>query len=128
MVAIAGCELRGRCQPSLGPFGDHEENDADENDETDRRIDARQIVALGQIVDELAEAAEIDQILDADYVDQRENQPEPDADKNRRQRGRKQDLPELLRRRKLETAANIDEHASRRGEALNGLENDWRQA
>ena len=58
----------------------------------DRRIGAGQVVALGEIVDQLAEAAEIDQELDADDVDQGEDQAEPDADENGRQRRREQDL------------------------------------
>ena len=70
---------------------------ADQDHEADRRVGARQVVALGELVDELAEAAEIDQELDADDVDQREDQPEPQADEDRRQRRREQDLPELLR-------------------------------
>ena len=40
----------------------------------------RQVVALGKIVDELSEPAEIDQELDPDHVDQGEDQAEPHAD------------------------------------------------
>ena len=39
-----------------------------------RRVHGGQVVALGQIVDQLAEAAEVDQELDADHVDEREDQ------------------------------------------------------
>ena len=67
-------------------------HDADQDDEADRRVGPGQIVALGELVDELAEAAEIDQELDADDVDQREDQAEPHADEDGRQRGGKQDL------------------------------------
>ena len=43
------------------------------------------------------ESAEVDQELDADDVDHREDEPEPQADEHRGQRRRQQDLPELLR-------------------------------
>ena len=43
------------------------------------------------------EAAEVDQELDADDVDHREDEAEPQADEDRRQRRRQQDLAELLR-------------------------------
>ncbi len=70
---------------------------ADQNDKADRGIGAWEIVAFGQFVDELAEAAEVDQEFDADDVDQREDQAELNADKDGRQRRREQDFPELLR-------------------------------
>src|ERR1043166_4641412 len=65
-----------RSQPSLNSVGEKEEHDADQDDEADRRVGAGQVVALGKIVDELAEAAEIDQELNADDVDQREDHAE----------------------------------------------------
>src|ERR1700752_1057286 len=91
-TGFAACVSAGRSQPSLGPFRGHEEHDADENDEANRGIDAGEVVTLGKLVDQLSEAAEIDQKLDADDVDQCEDQPEPDTDKNRRQCRGKQDL------------------------------------
>src|SRR5438067_10940690 len=69
-------------EPSLDPFGDDKENDADEDDEADRRIGARQVVALGQFVYQLTEPAKIDEELDADYIDQGKNQAESHADEN----------------------------------------------
>ena len=53
---------------------------------------------------------------------------EPNADEDRRQRGGKVNLPELLGRREAETAPDIDEHAPRTGEAFERLEDDRRQA
>src|SRR6476620_4289543 len=85
-----------RSQPSLESFGENEDADADQDHEADRRIGAGKIVAFGKLVDELAKAAEIDQELDAHDIDQRENQPEPHADKDRRQRRRKQIFQDLL--------------------------------
>ena len=38
------------------------------------------------------------------------------------------DLPELLRRRELEAAADVDQHAARAGEPLDGLQDHGRQA
>ena len=93
-------------------------HDADQDHEADRRIGSGEIVALGQLVDELPEPAEIDQELDADDVDQREDQPEPHADEDGRQRRREQYLPELLRGREVEAAPDIDQHAPRAGKAL----------
>src|SRR5580658_9093946 len=107
MLAVR--ELTGRSQPSLGPFGYHKENYADENDKADRRIHAWQIVTFGKIVDELAQPAEIDQEFDCDHVDQCKHQSEPDADKDRQQRRGKQDFPELLRWCQLQTAPDIDQ-------------------
>src|SRR5262249_40900530 len=122
-TARAGRTLSaGRSQPSLDPFRRHEEQEAHQNDQADRRIGAGEIVTLGKIVDQLAESAEIDQELDADHVDQRENQPEAHADKDRGQGGWKQDLPELLRRRELEAFADVDQHTARAGESFDGLE------
>src|SRR5262249_1548466 len=72
-----------RSEPSFDPFGEHEEQHADQDHETDRRIGAGQVVALGELVDELAEAAEIDQELDPHDVDEREDHAELDADEDR---------------------------------------------
>ena len=104
-----------------------EHADADQDHEADRRIGSGQIVALGKLVDKLAEPAEIDQELDPDDVDEREDQPEPQAHEDRRQRRRKQDLPELLRGREIEAPAHIDQHAPRAGEPFQRLEDDRRK-
>src|SRR5262245_66131441 len=92
-----------RSEPSLQPLGEHEHANAHQDHETDRRVRSRKIVALGKLIDKLAKAAEIDQKFDADDVDERENQTEPQSHEDGRQRGGKQDLPELLRRRPIET-------------------------
>src|SRR5581483_11393018 len=88
-----------RSQPSFEPLRKHEDADADQNYEADRRIGAGEVIALRELVDELAEPAEIDQELDAYDVDQRKDQTQPQANEDGRQRGRKQNLPELLRAR-----------------------------
>ena len=95
---------------------------AHQDHEADRGIGAGEVVALGEIVDELAEPAEIDQEFDADDVDQREDQPELEADEDRRQRRGEQDFPEHLPRRELEAAADIDQHAAGARQALDGLQ------
>src|SRR5215470_5730614 len=94
----------GRSQPSLEPVGEKEEHDADQDDEADRRVGAGEVVALREIVDELAESAEIDQELDADDVDQRKDHAEPQAHEDGRERGRKQDFPEQLELSEIEAA------------------------
>src|SRR6202011_5986160 len=109
------------------PAGDGEEAHAYQNDETDRRVGSREIVTLGELVDELPESAEVDEKLDADDVDQREDEPEPDADEHAGQRRGKQDLPELLGLRELEAAPDVDQYPSRAGEPLDGLEDDGGQ-
>src|SRR5450755_2084993 len=97
-------------QPSLEPFGAGEEDDAGRDDEADRTVGSGQVVAFGELVDQLAEAAEIDQEFDADDVDHGEDEPQSQTDEYRGQRGRQQDLPELLRWRQAKTAADVDEH------------------
>src|SRR3954465_4705396 len=82
-----------RSEPSFDPFGADEKQHADQDHEADRRVSPRQIVALGELVDELAEAAEIDKEFDADDVDERKDHAEPHADEDGWQRGRKQDFP-----------------------------------
>ena len=47
--------------------------------------------------------------------------------KMRRQRRRQQDLPELLRRRELEAAADVDQHRPRAGEPFERLQDHRRQ-
>ena len=88
-----------RPQPSLDPFGEVEENDRDQDHEQDSAVGPGKVVPLGELVDELTEATEVDQELDADDVDHRENEAEAQAHEDRRQRRRQQNLPELLRRR-----------------------------
>ena len=119
--------LIDRSQPSFGLFQRHEEHHAHQDHETDRRIGAGKVVALGKFVDELAEPAEIDQEFDADDIDQREDQSQPQADEDRRQGGRKQDLPELLSGIEIETAPNIYQHLAGAGNAFDGLQNHRRQ-
>src|SRR4029079_12858377 len=115
-----------RRQPSLDPFGDDEETDADCDHEADRRVERRLVVSLGEVGDQLAEAAEVDQVLDADDVDQREDEPETDANEDGREGRRQQDLRELLRRREIEAAADVDQHAARASEAFDGFEDHRR--
>src|SRR5215510_4400027 len=67
-----------RSEPSFDPFGEHEEQHADQDHEADRCVGAGQVVAFGQLVDELAEPAEIDEKLDADDVDEGEDHAELD--------------------------------------------------
>ena len=43
-----------RSEPSFDPFGADEEQHADQDHEADRRVGPGQIVALGELVDELA--------------------------------------------------------------------------
>src|SRR5579885_3907481 len=100
-------QLIDRSQPSLDALQRHEESDAYQDNEEDRRIGAGEVVSFGKVVDELAETAGIDEELDADDVDQREDQSEPHADEDRRQRGGKQDLPELLGAGQVEAPAHI---------------------
>ena len=83
-----------RSQPSLEPLRQDEHADTDQDHEADRRVGAGKIVALGQLVDELAEPAEIDQKLDTDDVDSAKISPSRTSDEDRRQRRRKQNLPE----------------------------------
>src|ERR1700730_12059800 len=92
-----------RAEPSLQALSEDEHGNAHQDHETDRRVGSRKIVALGKLVDKLAKPAEIDQKFDADDIDERENQTEPQSYEDGRQRGGKQDLPELLRRRQIET-------------------------
>src|SRR5438309_7530678 len=113
-----------RSEPSLQPLSEDEHANAYQDHETDRRVGSRKIVALGKLVDKLAKAAEIDQKFDADDIDERENQTEPQSYEDGRQRGGKQDLPELLPRRQIETLAHVDQHAPRGGKALERLEDD----
>src|SRR5258708_2252639 len=80
-----------RPQPSLEPLAQIEEADADQNDEEDRAVHSRNLEALREIGDELTEAAEIDQELDADDVDEGEDQAEPEAVADRRDRRREHD-------------------------------------
>ena len=49
-----------RSQPSLEPSGQIEEHDARQDYEADRAIHPRKIVTLGELVDQLPEAAEVD--------------------------------------------------------------------
>src|SRR5436190_14388122 len=88
-----------RSEPSFDPFGADEEQYADQDHEADRRVGPGKIIALGELVDELTESAEVDQELDADDVDQREDHAEPHADENSRQRRWNQDFPVELRGR-----------------------------
>src|SRR6266576_3154597 len=97
----------GPRQPSLDPLNDDEEDDAHQNDEADRGIGAGQVVTLGEVVDELAEAAEIDQEFDTNHIDQRKDQSELEAGEDRRQRGWKLDFQKHLQRGELETASDI---------------------
>src|SRR6478752_8234815 len=117
-----------RSEPSLQPLSEDEHANAHQDHETDRRIGSRKIVALGKLVDKLTKATEIDQKFDADDIDEREDQTEPQSYEDGRQRGGKQDLPELLRRRQIETLAHVDQHASRGGKPLERLEDDGGQA
>src|SRR5215211_570793 len=114
--------LIDRPEPSLQPFQNDEDADAHQNNEADRGIGAGQIIALGKLVDELAEPAEIDQELDADDVDQSEDQSEPQANEDGGQRGRKEYLPELLRAGEVKAAPDIDQHAAGAGETFERLE------
>ena len=84
-------------QPSLEAFGEIEEHDRHQDHEQDRSVRAGQVVALGELVDELAEAAEVDQELDADDIDHREDEAEPQTHENGWQGGGQQDHAELLR-------------------------------
>src|SRR5215213_9612866 len=97
----------GRSQPFFYSVGDEEEEDADEDDEANRRVSARQVIAFRKIVDELAEPAEVDQELDADDVDQREDHAETHPDENGRQGSRKVYFPEQLHFVELEAAPDI---------------------
>src|SRR2546428_5897907 len=61
-----GAALRrssGSTEPSLDSFGEQEESDTHQDHEKDRGVHRRQVIALGQLVDELPEAAEVDQEL-----------------------------------------------------------------
>src|SRR5215469_3786024 len=117
-----------RSEPSLQPLGQDEHANAHQDHETDRGVRSRKIVALGKLIDKLAKAAEIDQKLDTDDIDERKNQTESQSYEDGRQRGGKQDLPELLRRRQIETPAHVDQHAPRGGKALERLEDDGSEA
>src|SRR5213078_1582174 len=104
-----------RSEPSLQPLGEDEHANAHQDHETDRGVRSFKIVALGKLIDKLAKAAEIDQ---------RENQTESQPYEDGRQRGGKQNLPELLRRCEIETPAHVDQHAPRGGKSLERLEDD----
>src|SRR6185437_8337229 len=78
--------------------------------------------ALGQLVDQLAEAAEINQELHTDDIDHREDQAQPQTDEDRWQGRRQQDLAKLLRRREPEASTDVDQHLPRPREALQRLE------
>src|SRR5262245_7131725 len=113
-----------RSEPSLQSLGEDEHANAHQDHETDRGVRSCKIVALGELVDKLAKAAEIDQKFDADDIDERKNQSESQSYEDGRQRGGKQNLPELLRRRQIETPTHIDQHAPCGGKALKCLEDD----
>src|SRR5919201_53482 len=117
-----------RSEPSLQPLGQDEHANAYQDHETDRGVRSCKIVALGKLIDKLAEAAEIDQKFDADDIDERENQTESQPYEDGRQCGGKQNLPELLRRRQIETPAHVDQHAPCGGKALECLEDDGSEA
>ena len=126
-AARSRCHVPGRSHRSIRSVTS-KNTIAGQDHEQDRAVGAGQVVALGELVDELAEAAEVDQELDADDVDHREDEPEPQADEDRRQRRRQQDLAELLRRRELEAAADVDQHLPRAGEPFDRLQDHRRQA
>src|SRR4051812_32930639 len=97
-------------QPSLQPFGEKKDAHADQDDKANCRIGTGKVETIRQFVDELAETAEVDEILDAHNIDQGKDQPEPHADEDGRQGRREQYLPELLPRREIEAAPHIDQH------------------
>ncbi len=66
-------------------------------------------------------------IFNADDIDEREDEPEAQADEDRRQRSGEHDLGKELRRRELEAASDIDQHGPRISQPLDGLEDDRRQ-
>src|SRR5690242_6704774 len=117
-----------RSEPSLQPLGQDKHANAHQDHETDRGVRSGKIVALGKLIDKLAKPAEIDQKFDADDIDERENQTESQPYEYGRQRGGKQNLPELLRRCEIETPPHIDQHAPRSGKALERLEDDGSEA
>src|SRR5439155_11575521 len=124
-----GTALRRSCrtQPSLNSFGDVEEQHAHQHDKSNRCVSPGQVVALGQFVDQLTEAAEVDQELDADNINHREDQPEPQAHEYRRQRRGQHDLPEHLCRREVERAADVDQNGARGCEAFERLQDHRRK-
>src|SRR5439155_12238680 len=101
-------------QPSLEPLCEEKHANTDQDHEADRGIHSGKIVPLGKLVDKLPKTAEIDQKFDSHDIDEREDQTEPQSNKDGRQRGGKQNLPELLRWCQIEALADVDQHAPRR--------------
>src|SRR5258707_12995528 len=95
MFSPAAGSIHGS-QPSLEPLREDEHGNTDQDHEADRGIGSGEIVPLGKRVDKLPKTAEIDQKVDADVIDAREDQTEPQYDQDVGQRGGKQKLPELL--------------------------------
>src|SRR3974390_1145278 len=121
------CVSVDRSQPSLNLFQRHEENDTHQNYEADRSVGASEVIALGKVGNQLAESAKIDEKFRTDDIDERKYEPQPDADKDRRQGCRKEDLPYLLSAAQVKAAANIDQHTAGPGNSFDRLQNDRRQ-
>src|SRR5260221_12694106 len=83
-------------QPSLEPLREDEHGNTDQDHEADRGIGSGEIVPLGKLVDKLPKTAEIDQKVDADDIDEPEDQTEPQAREDGRQRGGSKHVPKLL--------------------------------
>src|SRR5689334_24812658 len=93
-----------RSEPSFDPFGADEEQYADQDHEAYRRVGPGQIVALGELVDELAQTTEVDEEFNAHNVDERKDHAEPHADEDGRQRRAKQNFPVELRGREFKAS------------------------
>src|SRR3954453_24036304 len=85
-------------EPSLQPFGEKKDAHADQKDKANCGVGAGKIEAIRQLIDELAETAEVDEIFHTHNVDQSKDHLEPHADEDGRQGRREQYLPELLPR------------------------------
>src|SRR5215510_7492103 len=111
-------------QPSLESLCEEEHANTDEDHEANRSIGSGKIVPLGKLVNKLSEAAEIDQKFDSHDIDQREDQTEPESNEDGWQRGRKQDLPKLLRGAQIKALAHVDQHAPCGQKAFERLKDD----
>src|SRR5260221_11579330 len=115
-------------QPSLEPLREDEHGNTDQDHEANRVIGPGETVPLGKLVDKLPKTAEIDQKFDADDIDEREDQTEPQSDEDGRQRGGKQNLPELLGGAQIEALSDVDQHAPRGQKAFRSLKDDRRNS